>query len=732
MDGLNSPADPSPACTDPTSLLGHREGAKMPIIMSSPFLYRNVPEPLGVLLAQAGAGSAPATLLIPDLQRPYVWKPGEIVVLVDSLLRGWPFGSLLVWNYGQDQSKAVEMPHRRFWREVDRTDGDGGTDVSSATLPATAPFRMILDGQQRVQSLLLAVGGDDWGLKLTDRQWAEALTSTAPRGRKVANPPWIRGQLCLNVKKYLAASVNDLPRQIDYVPLLEWVNTLAADGASPNGKASTRSVLPRMSDEPGEFVRLSRLWNLISCPQNHQRVEQLRLILPKCELQDILRLCDFVARLEAVKNTEVSLLVVQEKPVDITEDQYQDAIVNIFSRLNTQGRALSQEDITFAWIKAAWPSGHPVHGRVRQEFDALGEELGALGVTVTSDELVQAAALVWCVLDRADGAPGSVLAKKDLVNGAVMRAVVDRVASRWTSGDDGIRGAFVWIAERLHERGLDYGEQYLSYNALMTLWVWAAVADAWACTALAGTLDRDQFWKALRGVLERHVDRWLTVPSWAGAWSDGVERYTKELADIWKNLHDVTDASIALAAFDDFFASAFDTNTTKAAKDYIDRLDIDRRDRVRDYFVPLWFWTRLDADRWNLASRQLRAEHSRAKQTLHVDHVVPYSWWEKHPTGDEEEADGNSLGNCMLLHANFNLAKSATPAGPFLKANVTEFKNDASILDRWSKALLVSAELLDATAAGETSVRTAVAARTTEIRKELKEFIEGMRRRRDQ
>ena len=64
-------------------------------------------------------------------------------MLVDSLLRGWPFGSLLVWNYGQDQSRAIEMPHRRFWKEVDRTDGDAGTDVPAATLPATTPFRMV-------------------------------------------------------------------------------------------------------------------------------------------------------------------------------------------------------------------------------------------------------------------------------------------------------------------------------------------------------------------------------------------------------------------------------------------------------------------------------------------------------------------------------------------------------------------------------------------------------------
>lgn len=701
------------------------------LLVSSPFLYRNTPEPLGNLLVQAGAGSAPATLLIPDLQRPYVWKPGEIVVLVDSLLRGWPFGSLLVWNYGQDQSRAIEMPHRRFWKEVDRTDGDAGTDVPAATLPATTPFRMVLDGQQRVQSLLLAVGGDDWGIKLTDRQWAEALTSTPPKGRKVSKPTWTRGQLCLNVTRYLDASASDSPRQVDYVPLLSWVNTLAADGAGPGTRAGSKSALPQASANPGEFVRLSRLWALTSLSRLADRIEQLEALLPGREQNDLIRLDDFVARLAAVKNTEVSLLVVQEKPDDLTEDQYQDAIVNIFSRLNTQGRALSEEDITFAWIKAAWPPEHTVHGGVRQEFDGLREELLASDVAITNDALVQAAALIWCVLDRADGTPGAVLVKKDLVKGSVMRAVVHGVASRWKLDSAGIRNAIVWVAEQLDERGLNYGDQYLSYNALMTLWAWAAVADAWAQIALRGNLERDQFFKSLKQVLDRHVDRWLTVPSWAGVWSDGVERYTKELAAIWTSLQNVSSVGTSLNALEHFFTVAFDANTTRAAKDYVDRLDIDRRDRVRDYYIPLWFWTRLDGERWRLANGQLRLERSKAKQTLHVDHVVPYSWWEAHPPEDDAVADGNSLGNCMLLHANFNLAKSATPAGAFLKAKVVEFGKDPTLLSRWAEALLVPKELLDATAVTETAVLDAVAARTTAIRSELKEFIDGARPRKD-
>ncbi|MEO7032969.1 MAG: DUF262 domain-containing protein [Polyangiaceae bacterium] len=697
------------------------------------FLYRHQSEYLGVLLEQAGSGSAPATLLIPDLQRPYVWKPQMIVVLVDSLLRGWPFGSLLLWNYGQDRSETVEMPHRRFWREVDRTTGDGGTDVPAATLPASTPFRMVLDGQQRVQSLLLAVGGDDWGLKLTDRQWSEAFNEYAPRGRK-ARPSWTRGQLCLNVTKYLVASSQVSPRQVNYEPLLAWVNTLSAGGTSPALTTTAKSALPQMREAKDEYVRLSRLWSIASLADQEERFSRLESLLPGRPPTEILRLTNFISRLEAVRNTPVSMLEVTEKPADLTAAQYQDAIVNIFSRLNTQGRALSEEDITFAWIKAAWPQDHPVQNRVREEFEGLRTELEGLGVKVTVDALVQAAATAWSVLDRDDGLAGSVLARGDLVKGSVMRGVVAGIAARWSAPNGGgMRETILWMARRLDERALHLGDQYLSYNSLLVLWTWGLVSEAWLNKVVGrSTLAIDQFWRAVEAILDRHVDRWLTVPSWAGTWSDGVEVHTKTLATLWQGLRSIDDDERALESLEAFFTNALDAKMLTAAKAYVDGLKIDRRDRVRDYYIPLWFWTRLDDDRWEVAKEQLSKAKSRARPSLHVDHVVPYAWWDKHPSEDDEVVDGNDLGNCMILDSNFNLAKSDTPAAVFLTTSVNNFKHDVAMLGKWSKALLIPEELLDATKAStDAAVREAVAKRTTAIRDELKGFIDGARARRD-
>ena len=46
-----------------------------------------------------------ATYVIPDLQRPFDWTPRQVTLLIDSLFRGWPFGSLLIF---------AERPHDDF------------------------------------------------------------------------------------------------------------------------------------------------------------------------------------------------------------------------------------------------------------------------------------------------------------------------------------------------------------------------------------------------------------------------------------------------------------------------------------------------------------------------------------------------------------------------------------------------------------------------------------------
>lgn len=69
---------------------------------------------------------------IPEIQRPFVWKPKNVRDLVDSLYNGYPTGYLIIW-----QNPTVRL---KDGREA------GGTKI-------------LIDGQQRVTALMTALAG---------------------------------------------------------------------------------------------------------------------------------------------------------------------------------------------------------------------------------------------------------------------------------------------------------------------------------------------------------------------------------------------------------------------------------------------------------------------------------------------------------------------------------------------------------------------------------------------
>ena len=94
------------------------------------------------------------TLLLPAIQREFVWNHGEIELLFDSLMRDYPIGSLLLWKVNVENKKT----HRFYsilkkFREKYRTHCE---EVNTSTVP---DFEAVLDGQQRLTALYLGLKG---------------------------------------------------------------------------------------------------------------------------------------------------------------------------------------------------------------------------------------------------------------------------------------------------------------------------------------------------------------------------------------------------------------------------------------------------------------------------------------------------------------------------------------------------------------------------------------------
>lgn len=100
-----------------------------------PTLYRDTGYTLNHLIDDIRMGR----IALPDIQRPFVWKSSKVRDLFDSMYRGYPVGTLMLWETGADVGT----------RQI----GMGETDRASQLL--------IVDGQQRLTSLYAVMAGQE-------------------------------------------------------------------------------------------------------------------------------------------------------------------------------------------------------------------------------------------------------------------------------------------------------------------------------------------------------------------------------------------------------------------------------------------------------------------------------------------------------------------------------------------------------------------------------------------
>src|SRR5579872_5494601 len=91
-----------------------------------------------VKVKQLVADYRAGTVVIPEFQRDYVWRQSKAPKLIDSLYRGFPISSLLLWE-------STEQPRAR--RAAPRT-------------RRSASMSWLIDGQQRVLTLDRTMSGD--------------------------------------------------------------------------------------------------------------------------------------------------------------------------------------------------------------------------------------------------------------------------------------------------------------------------------------------------------------------------------------------------------------------------------------------------------------------------------------------------------------------------------------------------------------------------------------------
>lgn len=95
-----------------------------------------------------------AQYFLPAIQRHYVWRPDQIILLFDSIMRGYPISSFLFWELTSETRDNWEI------YEFCQQGISGGTPhIKKQAAHGINPLTLVLDGQQRLTSMLIGLKG---------------------------------------------------------------------------------------------------------------------------------------------------------------------------------------------------------------------------------------------------------------------------------------------------------------------------------------------------------------------------------------------------------------------------------------------------------------------------------------------------------------------------------------------------------------------------------------------
>lgn len=260
--------------------------------------------------------------LLPAIQRDFVWTSGKIEMLFDSLMQGYPIGSMLLWRVN---GKNTE--NQRFYgiikkyreRYLIRSE-----EVSTKSIPS---FEVVLDGQQRLTALYLGLKGS-YAYKGYNLAWKDTEYSIPTR------------YLYLNLK-YKKNKQNDLnDSDDDRMYEFTFLKPSEVEDADKNNKWF----------KVGDILGIKGTSQLNACFKRNNIFDD--------EAQEIL------SRLHDIVHLEKLIHYYLEESSDFTR------ALDIFIRINSGGISLSYSDLVMSTTIMGW-----MRLDAKKEINGLVDEL---------------------------------------------------------------------------------------------------------------------------------------------------------------------------------------------------------------------------------------------------------------------------------------------------------------------------------------------------------------------
>ena len=594
--------------------------------------YRNNSYPLHRLLHMAEAGQ----VAIPNIQRPYVWSPAQLARYMDSLMHGWPCGSLLLWHTSREKQNIFGS---RQFAHLHCT--PGASPEEELPQEAAGYEYLILDGQQRLQSLVLALSAKAEGYCATTYEWRRDMGNTG--GRRTEAETRL---LCFNLRGWSPEIQETMPSfyyldyeedELENTPCLQW------------------RTEEEIRESGGAYVPLCRL------PESSERYPEAL-----AWLRELAECC--------LQSTEIPVLEVYQTGHFVERMEDDETIVQIFTRLNTAGTPLTKEQIQAARIKSLWP-------RFPEHIDSL------------SDELSKAPYLL--LLNTDDLVNGFNITLRAWYRTADISAAYARASAEGSWGE--IWGRFAAYTRQcitaLQDKKMFCNAEYKSLYVL-----WFPVAHL-SCRNTGITEET-----------ARQMVKWALVTGWARIWANRSGQYVRSMM---KRLVERDESQSTCQWLQSILTgSQRDEQLITAACNSIDNLAASHRGSVRQYYLPLWVWTRMDSQRTNFVL-------GFGSNSFAVDHIVPISWVQD----PNIKAIYNSLGNCWMLSSAANGTKSNDSFYTFLKNYGIDTANEETT-DGVAVLLNCDSSHLAATPESQPDARF-IREREQKIKNDLKRYIEG-------
>jgi len=91
---------------------------------------------------------------LPAIQREFVWSTTQIQALFDSVMRGYPIGSFLLWQVHPDDASDFT-----FYNFITDYHEKSHPYASKGHVPSGSGLTAVLDGQQRLTALNIGLYG---------------------------------------------------------------------------------------------------------------------------------------------------------------------------------------------------------------------------------------------------------------------------------------------------------------------------------------------------------------------------------------------------------------------------------------------------------------------------------------------------------------------------------------------------------------------------------------------